>query len=298
MRDKFIERVTKLLEAGSELNYLTDIPPDSGEIIENISYIDDGKDAHKLDIIYPMEKSDKYPFIINIHGGGFAVNTKDRIYRNYAMRLAGDRYAVVNINFRLSNEINFPTQMTDVLAVINFIENNSEKYSLDKGNMFLCGDSSGAYMAAMAECILTNPVLSDYYNFTTAMTCRALAVNCGIFDFSTFMGRDVHFPLRKEIVLQLFGDKNYKELDVYKYSSVLKYITKDFCPTYIMDTQIQSFEAEALRLEKALIDKLIPYKLHIFHKKEKLLHVFNISGKYEQSAAVLKETFEFFAGYV
>ena len=107
MRDKFIERVTKLLEAGSELNYLTDIPPDSGEIIENISYIDDGKDAHKLDIIYPMEKSDKYPFIINIHGGGFAVNTQDRIYRNYALRLAGDRYAVVNINFRLSTQITF-----------------------------------------------------------------------------------------------------------------------------------------------------------------------------------------------
>lgn len=297
MREARLEMVTKLLEAGSELNYLVDTIPPTGNIIENISYVQDNSDSHKLDIIYPTAVQKKYPFIINIHGGGFACNTKDRLYRNYAMRLAGNRFAVVNINFRLSKEAIFPAQIKDALSVITFLEKNCDMYKLDINNMFFVGDSSGAYMAAMTECVLTNPQLAEYYSFSTKAVCCGLALNCGLFDFTTFMGADVHFPLKKEILTLLFGTKDYAKAEAFNYTSIPKSITNNFAPAYIMDTQIQSFETEALRLASALQEKDVPYKLHIFDKKELLVHAFNVASRFPQSDIVLAETFEFFNQY-
>lgn len=291
---KINKRVTKLLKTGSELTYLTDIVPQCGAIVENVSYVDDKTQEHKLDVIYPVNRKEIYPFIINIHGGGFAVNTKDRIYRNYAMRLAGNKYAVVNINFRLSYTDKFPVQMYDVFAVLDFIEKNHERFHLDINNMFLCGDSSGAYMAAMTDCISKSTELSAHFGLSSNLKCRALALNCGFYDFSTCMGKDVKFPMTKGILIQLFGQKDFYNHEEFKYSSVINYLTDDFAPAYIADTQIKSFATEGARLYTLLCRQGIDSQLHIFNKKDKLLHAFNIAGKYEQSAQVLNETFTFF----
>lgn len=288
----------KFLERGAKNSYKYDIPLDNMEIEENISYIEDELEEHKLDIIYPRVKKEKYPFIINIHGGGFSMNSKDKIYRNYGMRLANNDFAVVNMNFRLSSHSKYPAQMEDVLYVISFIYENADKYKLDINNMFMVGDSSGAYMSAMTGCIFNNKELRDFYNFDKDINLRAIASNCGMFDFTTFMGKDIFFPMKRSIVENLFGTKEYENLDIYRYSSVLKYINEDFPPIYVMDTEKLSFKNEALRLIEVLNDNHIEYRAHIFEKKDKLMHAFNIMGKHQESQTVLEEIFDFFKRYV
>lgn len=286
--------MAKALQYGAERTYQSDEVPKPLEIIENISYIEDDTESHKLDIIYPKTKKDSYPFIINIHGGGFSMNSKDKLYRNYGMRLAGDQFAVVNINFRLSVNSPYPAQLEDVLSVISFLYYHAKEYHLNLDQMFLAGDSSGAYMSAMTACILQHPRLREYYGFDLNLKVRAVAANCGMFDFTTMMNPDVHFPMKRMIVEMLFGTKSFMELPVYQYSSVVDYVTEDFPPIYLCDTEKSSFAAEAYRLEKVLKSKNIQYQLHIFSKKENLMHAFNIMSKYPQSKQVLDEIFAFF----
>lgn len=266
---------------------------------KNIQYVDDGSAAHQLDIIYPPGRGKGLPFIVNIHGGGFGINSKGRQYKSYGLRLAaGSRFAVVNINFRLSVEAKFPAQIEDALLVLTFLHEHAGEYGLDMDNMFLCGDSSGAYMAAMTGCVLTNAELREYYGFAPDISCRALAVNCGIFDFESFMGEDIRFPMKKGIAEILFGSQTYTELPVFKYSSVLKFITPDFPPTYIMDTGDTgkgSFEAEAKRLEKTLMQNNVEHSLHIFDAALGLPHSFNIRGGRKESQIAMDEMFDFFS---
>ncbi|MBP3887435.1 MAG: alpha/beta hydrolase [Cellulosilyticum sp.] len=268
--------------------------PSDLNMIENISYIEDGLVEHKLDIIYPPKRQEKYPIIINIHGGAFCMNSKEMLYRDYAIKLSRNQFAVVNINYTLSTKEVFPKQIEDVLEVLKFISNKANMYQLDLENIFIVGDSAGAYLAAMVGCIITSPKLQMYYNWKLPIKIRAIASNCGMFDFDTYMQKDVQFPMRKGITEILFGTKEYQKLESYGYSSVLKYINKDFPPIYIMDTGLYSFEMEARRLEKVLIENHIEHQIHIYDKYEKLPHAFNIMEKYAQGEEALEELFRFF----
>ena len=65
----------------TEMAFKWEKPPKNRHILENISYIEDGTEQHKLDILYPDIKQELYPVIVNIHGGAFCMNSKDNIYR-------------------------------------------------------------------------------------------------------------------------------------------------------------------------------------------------------------------------
>lgn len=294
MKEKALSILIKLIGLMAVPLYKRETIDFKNKIIENISYEDDNLYDHKLDIIYPNIKKDKYPFIINIHGGAFAMNSKDKIYRNYGLRLAQNNFAVVNINFRLSNTAKFPAQIEDVLSAIKYIRENADKYNLDMNNLFVLGDSSGSYMAMMTACVFYNEELRKYYGIESSIKIKGIAANCGMFDFDTFIGKDVSFPMKKQIVERLFGDANYNKLEVYKYSSVLKYINCQLPPVYIMDTEKRSFVAEANRLVETLKKNNVKYKLSIFKKEDNLIHAFNIIDKYKESKIVMDEIFEFF----
>lgn len=293
--EKFEQVVVKVIEIGANREYPSDPAPATRVMVENLPYIEDGTASHLLDILYPHVGEETYPVIINIHGGGFSINSKDKIYRNYGLRLASaGPFAVVNINFRLSVDAPFPAQMEDVYAVLKFLEREHQKYKLDISRLFLCGDSSGGYMAALAACILTNPILREKYEWDTKIECKAVALNCAIFDFDTFMGEDIIFPMKKPILEKLFGRMDYREHEWYEFTSMLRYVTSDFPPAYIMDTASFSFIPEAKRFSARLREIGVPYKLHFYGSKHRLKHVFHLVAKYHKSAEVMKETIEFF----
>ena len=298
MRSKMYGNIIKVIDFGRNITYKKGDLPKHLLINENISYIEDNEEYHKLDIIYPNNKMEKYPFILNIHGGGFCMNSKNKIYRDYGVRLASNKYAVVNMNYRLANQAYFPAQIEDVLSVITFIKMQANKYHLDINNMFVIGDSAGAYMAAMTACITNDSKLKKYYNFDIDIKIQAIALNCGMYDFSTLLYSDISFPLRKQMLQVLFGKSKYEELSIFQYTSVLKYINTKFPPAYIMDTEKKSFDKETIRLEKVLLDNKIEYKKRIFHKDEQLPHAFNIGNSYLQSMMVMEEIFDFFDNYI
>ena len=281
-------------QIGMDLIYKRDICPAPLLIKENISYATDDLDEHKLDIIYPSNERDSYPFIINIHGGSFSMHSKEKLYRNYGMRLAGNKFAVVNINYRLAPDNIYPTQVEDVLMAIKFISRNACDLKLDKNNMFIIGGSAGAYLAAITACILSNDALMQRYGFYSDVVCRAIAANSGMYDFTTLMDKDISFPMKRKMIEILFGRRDFANSLHYPYSSVLTYVNGKFPPTYLMDTKKQSFEKEALRFADVLKKHNVNYKLHIFEKKDNLIHAFNIISKYPQSHVVLEETFAFF----
>lgn len=284
----------KGMEHMAQKMYVPEKISENLRIIEDISYVQDDLEEHKLDIIYPQFPANKYPVIINIHGGAFCMNSKNYIYRNYGIRLSGNKFAIVNINYRLSTTHVFPAQILDVIAAIKYICKNADAYQLDTANIFLSGDSAGAYLASMIGAISCDKELQEYYNWKPTISIRAIASNCGLYDFETYMQKDVKFPMKKGILEILFGTKDFTKTDSFSYSSVLNHVNENFPPIYIMDTQIRSFEKEALRMKEKAKANGIDYQIHIYDKKYKLMHAFHVMSKYSQSTEVLNEMFAFF----
>ena len=82
------------------------------ELIENIPYIDDGNDAHLLDVYRPKERSGPCPVLVYVHGGAFSILSKDT---HWLMALAFARrgFVVFNINYRLAPKHPFPAAIED-----------------------------------------------------------------------------------------------------------------------------------------------------------------------------------------
>ncbi len=106
-------------------------------------------DRNKLDIYLPEEGNKPYPVIVGIHGGAFWSGDKQGesfIYKNGLQR----GYAVVCINYRLSQEAKFPAQIHDVKAAIRWVRANADVYGFDPERIAVWGTSAGGYLAALA----------------------------------------------------------------------------------------------------------------------------------------------------
>lgn len=114
---------------------------------ENVSYGSDPLQA--LDIYLPESGDGPFPVIINVHGGGMTSCDKHDFHL-YPTLFALERgFAVAAINYRLSPQVKYPTQVYDTKQAILFLANNSRQYSLDSNNFFLWGTSAGGNLVLM-----------------------------------------------------------------------------------------------------------------------------------------------------
>lgn len=87
--------------------------------------------------------------MIAIHGGGFL--TGDRKGGDVAPMVEATNYgyAVVSVDYRLSNEAVFPAAISDVKAAIRFIKAKAEKYDLNPDKIAVWGGSAGGHLTAL-----------------------------------------------------------------------------------------------------------------------------------------------------
>lgn len=95
---------------------------------------------------------DRQPALIYLHGGGwmlFSINTHNRIMRELAAR-AG--IAVIGIDYSLSPDVRYPTQLMEIQAVISWVRRNGNELGIDPDRLAIGGDSAGANLS-IATCL-------------------------------------------------------------------------------------------------------------------------------------------------
>ncbi|HJX03294.1 MAG TPA: alpha/beta hydrolase [Dehalococcoidia bacterium] len=105
--------------------------------------------AQKLDIYLPVSAKVPYPVIALFHGGGWSMGDKRHGIAELAEPLLARGYAVASVNYRLTDEAIFPTQIYDAKAAIRWIRANGKKYNFDLRRLIAWGASAGAYLAAL-----------------------------------------------------------------------------------------------------------------------------------------------------
>lgn len=117
----------------------------------------------KMDIIYPEDKTRKYPCIVWICGGAW-VQMDRSAHLAYLSELARNGFVVASVEYRTSNEGKFPVQLMDVKAGIRYLKAHSERYNIDIEHFGVMGESAGGYLTAMAA--LVNDKSYDVGAFT------------------------------------------------------------------------------------------------------------------------------------
>jgi len=102
-----------------------------------------------LNIYLPNEGEGPFPVIVAIHGGAFKMGSATGGDVSAMLEGVNRGYAVVSINYRLSDEAIFPAAVNDCKAAIRFIKANAEKYNLNVEKIAVWGDSAGGNLASM-----------------------------------------------------------------------------------------------------------------------------------------------------
>ncbi|HOA22004.1 MAG TPA: alpha/beta hydrolase [Anaerolineaceae bacterium] len=106
-------------------------------------------ETQKMDIFLPDEGEGPFPIIFVIHGGAWKICDKRDEQLMPMLKGIYRGYAVVSINYRLSQEAIFPAQIFDCKSALRFIKARAQDYHLDKTRMALWGGSAGAHLAAL-----------------------------------------------------------------------------------------------------------------------------------------------------
>lgn len=123
--------------------------PANVTVTRDVEYGKVGDRALVLDVIQPKEpKSDKLPWVVWIHGGGWRGDSKGD--HGAVMRLVQRAdYVGASVGYRLSGEAVWPAQIHDCKAAIRFLRSHAKDYGADPDRIGVFGASAGGHLVTL-----------------------------------------------------------------------------------------------------------------------------------------------------
>lgn len=261
--------------------------PEDVTVRRDIPYAEGGVEQ-LLDVVTPRNASAKLPVIVSVHGGGYVYGSKE-VYQYYAANLAENGFAVVNFNYRLAPESQFPAQLEDINSVLCWLEDHGEEYGFDLNNVFVVGDSAGAQLASHYLAIWSNPEFAQLFSFQTPrqLCIRAVALNCGMYTiqpsdplFADYLGKNI--------------SPDDSRLDVHSH------ITAAFPPAFVMTSQYDFLREAAKPMYEFLLEVGVSavYRLYGEEGQKYMGHVFHCNLNLAEAKECNKDECDFFKSHM
>ena len=251
--------------------------------------------------IQEIEKREKLPVILNVHGGAWVYGTKET-YQFYCMSLAQKGFAVVNFTYRLASDFKFPSMIEDTNLVMHYVFENSDKFGFDLDRLYAVGDSAGAHLLSIYAAMSVNPEYAakfemkygDRYNLKLPenLKFRALALNCGKYNFEqdnriTESGDAAIL----DVLLEDHGVPAEMEL-----MNVYYAVDENFPTCFVMTASDDMLKDQSVRLAGRLAEKKVPFTMKVYGSAEKpLYHVFHCDIRSEDGMKCNDDECRFFS---
>ena len=212
-----------------ERNFWNEGGPKASKIEE--TFVDGPVGKIPVRIYYPDDKPKNYACFY-IHGGGFVVgnnDTHDRIMR-YIMHTAN--VIVIGIDYHLSPEYKYPTQVFECVAVTEYFKENSKKWGIIPEKFAIAGDSGGGNLA-LATNLYLRDVIKNNSHIAALILYYPLVGVCDGLSFRLF-GWEFDGMRYNDLMYyeNLYFEKNDNRETPY-YKIVNADLTYGFPPTYI-----------------------------------------------------------------
>lgn len=176
------------------------------KVTKGISYV-----PLKLDKrIDPLQTLDVYtrgtatdrPVIIYIHGGGWAFGDKSDVHGKPEF-FTRSGFAFVSMNYRLRWDYKVYDQLTDVVAVIRWVQRNAAEYGLDGSRIVLMGHAAGGHLASLVG---TDPGFLKAENVDPKTIRAVVSIDSNSYDINLLMSDLGNFIERRQHELIFSSD--------------------------------------------------------------------------------------------
>ena len=179
----------------------------------------------RMDVYYPTNVSTPVPVVINMHGGGWVGGFKEEqggfdMYFNRG-------YAVVNVEYRMRNEILAPAAVEDVRSALHYVLNHAQGWNIDPQKIIFQGGSAGGHLALIAGYLQNNRIYdNECVQYTGDIKVMAVIDKYGAAELISFT------PVYSGMVAWL-GSRSTDETFIRSLSPV-HWITPQTPPTFII----------------------------------------------------------------
>ena len=188
-------------------------------VYPNIHYGSDS--AQIMDILVPNTPGN-HATIVLIHGGGWDEGDK-RDLQGVGRRFALDGFTVANINYRLATPTSnhYPAGLDDTKSAVDYLEQNSEQYQVDRGRVVALGTSAGANLALQLGMERRVNAVVDFYGPTN-------------FVDPVFLEEENGGKLNSDVVETYFGCTFIQDPGLYFHASPINEVTGSMAPTILL----------------------------------------------------------------
>lgn len=264
--------------------------PEEVEEITDIAYIEDGKKEHLLNVYQPKERGqEKLPVIVNVHGGGMVIGTKE-FNRYYCAELVKFGYLVFSVEYPLIPDCMIYDQFEAVSRAMDMIQTLIEPYHGDAEKVYAVADSGGAclltYVTAMQRC----SGLAKAAGVTPSdLPVKALGLISGMFYTTRFDNIGLFLPR------YLYGKGERRKAFKPYINPECPEIIKALPPCYLVTSKEDMLEHYTLQFARALKENGMRFQLKDFRKDKKLTHAFSVFDPYlKESRETMNQMVRFF----
>jgi len=157
----------------------------------------------RLDVYRHVSLPPKAPSLVQIHGGGWVVGSKNEQGLPLMNHMAARGWTGINVNYRLSPHATFPEHLIDLKQAIRWIRENHEQYGVDPDFIVVTGGSAGGHLSALLALTANEPEFQPGFEKTDT-SVRGCIPFYGIYDFTNrhnqFHNKGMHKLLEHHII--------------------------------------------------------------------------------------------------
>ncbi|HEY2843665.1 MAG TPA: alpha/beta hydrolase [Bryobacteraceae bacterium] len=228
------------------------------QVFPNLTYLIASNTEVKLDIYQRRNMTSPQPTVIYMHGGFWAIGSKDAALMSLMPWLEMG-WNVVNVEYRLARIAQAPAAVEDCLCALKFIAAQAKTYNVDVNRLVVTGESAGGHLALALGMIPESAGLDRECAQPTPLPKVAAIVNFyGITDVSDV----VDGPHRANSAMQWMGSQPNRE-EIARRVSPLTYVRAGLPPVMSVHGDADPLVPyqHAVRLHEALDKVKVPNQL-------------------------------------
>jgi acetyl esterase/lipase len=240
--------------------------PEIGRKVLDVQYGSKNRRKQSLDVFVPRSKP-PYPILVYMHGSGFHVMDK-KTYHRVCSLFANKGYLVVNANYRLAPACGFPGQVQDAAEAIYWAWTHASEYGGDPDNIFLAGDSAGAYLAAMYGALSCDERLASELGIERLIptrSVRGLLLFYGAYDMASTV--TTRFPFIKLLTRGFLGQNWQADPRRVALASPSRHIGEGYPPCCLFVGAWDPLCSESRQFDRVLTGAGVPHSMVLFGRK-------------------------------
>ncbi len=186
-----------------------------------------------LDVWHAEAPAQGAPVLLQIHGGGWMVGSKNEQGLPLMQLLASKGWVCVSVDYRLSPHATFPEHLIDVKRAIAWIREHIAEYGGDPATLAVTGGSAGGHLCSLVALTPGDPEYQPGFEEvdTSVVACVSFY---GVYDFKDRHGVYPHDGLRQIIERHIMKASPEEAPEAYDRASPIVRISAEAPPFFVL----------------------------------------------------------------